>query len=100
IRRAFPASCRLLTASCSLPVTVFLTIQRSIFRLRAHIKKVLTAPGIAIGRVVAGAKLPLGIAGHWIDGNATQIDFLLCGELATTQNGGRIVWIGTRPLQS
>src|SRR5947207_9013868 len=64
-----------------LPVTIFLTIQRRLFRLRAHIKNILAAPGAAVCRVVARAKVPVGLAGHGVDWDAAKIDLLFSGQL-------------------
>src|ERR1700752_122122 len=77
-----PAACQRPLAHFALPVTVLLSIQCRISRLRAYIEKVLTAPGAAIRRVVTRTKFPVGLSGHRIDRQTPQVDFLFGGQLA------------------
>src|ERR1041385_4736461 len=67
----------------ALPVTVLLSIQSCIFRIRPNVKNILPAPRVTTRRIVSRAELPIGLTGHRIDRHSAQINLLLSGQLAT-----------------
>src|ERR1051325_6119728 len=57
-----------------------------------NVEDVLTAPAVGVGGVIAGSKLPIRFARHWIDGNSTQVDldFRLLQIIARSLGGAVI----------
>src|SRR5687767_9145785 len=91
VNPACAALLNLRRACWKLPVTVLLSIQCRLFRFRAHVKDVLTAPRAGVSRVVTGPEFPLGLSGHRIDRYRAQINLLLGRRLVHL--GCRYVWV-------
>src|SRR6266542_3158970 len=83
----------------TLPVTIFLSVERSVFGFRPHIEDVFTAPRARIRRVVAGSHIPFRLSCHRIDWNRAEIDLLLCRQFAPA-NVSSIYTLHTGPRRT